>query len=328
MIVRPHPSFFEKTFAIHGSILVAILPKVLFACLTGLVASLVHAQQSMEDTYFTFTPFTALGVAISLFLGFRNNACYERWWEGRKQWGLQVVCTRNLARTCLTFLGSGVDIGGVSVSSKDGTLPPPYGTPDSPRSAHIISSLGVCHSHLLRGQLRGIWLSGHPKQPDPSYPADAVVEALKSAPEESREALARAKNPADAALRLAASQVHKHLAAKNIDTIAASAILKDLNDLSLVQGACERLATGECDDTKYKLREIGQSYKVGFLTQFTVVIVNPYAHDSARPLSLLVARSPDHNILHYPCTLRNGGRNGALHGALQFYCGVYIFRVG
>jgi len=111
-------------------------------------------------------------VAISLFLGFRNNACYERWWEGRKQWGAQVIVTRNLARTCLTFLGDD-------------------------HTALLISSLGVCHSHLLRGQLRATWLTGHPKPSNPSYPTDAVSEALQHAPEEHGDSLKRAKNPAD-----------------------------------------------------------------------------------------------------------------------------------
>ena len=30
------------------------------------------------------TPFTVFGVALSLFLGFRNNAAYDRWWEARR----------------------------------------------------------------------------------------------------------------------------------------------------------------------------------------------------------------------------------------------------
>ena len=32
--------------------------------------------------------------AISLFLGFRNNASYSRWWEARKQWGKQLITVR------------------------------------------------------------------------------------------------------------------------------------------------------------------------------------------------------------------------------------------
>jgi len=38
-----------------------------------------------------------LGFVIGLFLVFRTNTAYERWWEGRKQWGTLVNVTRNLA---------------------------------------------------------------------------------------------------------------------------------------------------------------------------------------------------------------------------------------
>ncbi len=38
-----------------------------------------------------------LGFVISLLLVFRTNTAYDRWWEGRKQWGALVNCSRNLA---------------------------------------------------------------------------------------------------------------------------------------------------------------------------------------------------------------------------------------
>jgi len=38
-----------------------------------------------------------LGFVLSLLLVFRTNTAYERWWEGRKQWGELVNNTRNLA---------------------------------------------------------------------------------------------------------------------------------------------------------------------------------------------------------------------------------------
>jgi len=31
-------------------------------------------------------PFTLVAIALSVFMSFRNNACYARWWEGRKLW--------------------------------------------------------------------------------------------------------------------------------------------------------------------------------------------------------------------------------------------------
>jgi len=44
-----------------------------------------------------------LGTAISLFLGFRTNSAYQRWWEARKVWGAIVNNSRTLARQILTF---------------------------------------------------------------------------------------------------------------------------------------------------------------------------------------------------------------------------------
>ncbi|QSA98024.1 bestrophin family protein [Methylococcus sp. EFPC2] len=38
-----------------------------------------------------------LGFVISLLLVFRTNTAYERWWEGRRQWGALVNASRNLA---------------------------------------------------------------------------------------------------------------------------------------------------------------------------------------------------------------------------------------
>ena len=38
-----------------------------------------------------------LGFAISMLLVFRTNTAYDRWWEGRRQWGTLVNSSRNLA---------------------------------------------------------------------------------------------------------------------------------------------------------------------------------------------------------------------------------------
>lgn len=45
------------------------------------------------DTVF----FSLLGVTLSLFLVFRLNSAYDRWWEGRKLWGKLVNDSRSLA---------------------------------------------------------------------------------------------------------------------------------------------------------------------------------------------------------------------------------------
>ena len=41
--------------------------------------------------------FSFLGIVLSILLVFRTNNSYDRWWEGRKQWGALVNNCRNLA---------------------------------------------------------------------------------------------------------------------------------------------------------------------------------------------------------------------------------------
>jgi len=61
-------------------------------------------------TYYTvpFTapslPLTLFGSALALFLGFRSNSAYQRWWESRGLWGLMINASRSLARQARNFL--------------------------------------------------------------------------------------------------------------------------------------------------------------------------------------------------------------------------------
>lgn len=48
---------------------------------------------------------TVLGAVISLLLVFRTNSAYDRWWEGRKQWGDLTNNSRNLAIKLHAMLG-------------------------------------------------------------------------------------------------------------------------------------------------------------------------------------------------------------------------------
>jgi putative membrane protein len=45
-----------------------------------------------------------LGVVLGLFLVFRTNSAYDRWWEGRKLWGSFVNNTRNICFKLNAFL--------------------------------------------------------------------------------------------------------------------------------------------------------------------------------------------------------------------------------
>ncbi len=43
--------------------------------------------------------YSLLGIALSIVLVYRTNTAYDRWWEGRKQWGALVNTCRDLAAT-------------------------------------------------------------------------------------------------------------------------------------------------------------------------------------------------------------------------------------
>jgi ion channel-forming bestrophin family protein len=45
-----------------------------------------------------------LGIVLGLFLVFRTNSAYDRWWEGRKLWGSMVNSTRNMALKVNAYL--------------------------------------------------------------------------------------------------------------------------------------------------------------------------------------------------------------------------------
>lgn len=57
-------------------------------------------------------PLTLFGSVLALFLGFRSNSAYQRWWEGRGLWGSMINASRNLARQARNYLpdGEAVDL--------------------------------------------------------------------------------------------------------------------------------------------------------------------------------------------------------------------------
>jgi ion channel-forming bestrophin family protein len=65
--------------------------------ITALMMLLLPDHELMDASIFSF-----LGIVLSILLVFRTNNSYDRWWEGRKQWGALVNTCRNLAVTVHT----------------------------------------------------------------------------------------------------------------------------------------------------------------------------------------------------------------------------------
>src|SRR5690606_379260 len=59
------------------------------------VLGIFHLKPS--EFHSTTVVHSLLGIVLGLFLVFRTNSAYDRWWEGRRLWGGLVNSTRNFA---------------------------------------------------------------------------------------------------------------------------------------------------------------------------------------------------------------------------------------
>jgi putative membrane protein len=73
--------------------------------------SLLFVWDVIVTAAYFLIPFTApslplplFGSALALFLGFRSNSAYQRWWEGRMLWGHMINASRSLARMARSYL--------------------------------------------------------------------------------------------------------------------------------------------------------------------------------------------------------------------------------
>jgi putative membrane protein len=103
MIVRPKPSLLDIAIAMHGSIVPKIAWRLALLAAVSVGAVLLMQLHPQPMARFAAMPFTLIGLALSIFMSFRNSACYDRWWEGRKLWGQLIIASRAFARQTATL---------------------------------------------------------------------------------------------------------------------------------------------------------------------------------------------------------------------------------
>ena len=92
----------KTTFSYRNTSLSRMLLRILpLPSLTAIL--MVYAHQWVLDLHLPVIVHTILGTALGLLLVFRNNASYDRFWEGRKKWGGIVNDSRNLARSSYAY---------------------------------------------------------------------------------------------------------------------------------------------------------------------------------------------------------------------------------
>jgi putative membrane protein len=203
MIIRPRPTFLQLFFIMRGSVVPRIAPQLggfaLYAAAVVLAARLLGFDFGSPG----LQPFTLLGVALSIFLGFRNSAAYDRWWEARKLWGQLVFEIRNLARAARALV--------------------PEGTGEARNL--LMESLAFCH--CLRGQLRNV---------DTSKETRAFL-----GPQEAT-AIEAFANRTDAVLRSMGQRIGQLRATGQIDPMGFRILDERLSTLAALQAGCERIA--------------------------------------------------------------------------------------
>jgi ion channel-forming bestrophin family protein len=102
MIVSERKSWLALLFSVKGSSFTHTWPRIAAATLVAIVALELHNSNIVELTM-SSKPFAPLGLALGIFLGFRNNESYNRYWNGRKIWGRLVNVSRTFVRQVSTF---------------------------------------------------------------------------------------------------------------------------------------------------------------------------------------------------------------------------------
>lgn len=109
MIIKNKENWFKMLFVWHGSVLPRLLPRLLLLFILSLVIVYFHGIIFSFKIPLNPAPLTLFGFVLALFLGFRNNVSYDRFWEGRKLWGALLNHCRSLTRQTLTLTDSEIE---------------------------------------------------------------------------------------------------------------------------------------------------------------------------------------------------------------------------
>ena len=104
MIVREKKHIVQMLFTWKGSVLKKIYPTLIAIFGFSWLVYWLHYKFPHIIIPLNIGAFALVGISLAIFLGFCNNAAYDRFWEGRKQWGNLVIQTRSLTYQILHFI--------------------------------------------------------------------------------------------------------------------------------------------------------------------------------------------------------------------------------
>lgn len=253
MIVRDRPHGAQLFFILRGSVLPHIAGELAVCTAVALAVTLTHGFVWQWKVTLTTVPFSLIGLALAIFLGFRNNAAYDRYWEARKLWADVAARSRSFARQLQTLLH--------------------YETParraqtEDPRTRMILRT--IAFGHALRHQLRE---------------TDADADLRRLLPAADADAFAASRRGTDHLLRRIGDDLGGELRARRLDPPVAADMDDLLTGLAVAAAGCERIKTTPMPFPYTLLLHrtawlycfllpFGLVDTVGFMTPFVVAIV-------------------------------------------------------
>lgn len=253
MIVRDRPNGLQLFLMLRGSVLQRIWLTLLLNTLLAIVVTVVHGNLFTLKITVTAVPFTLIGLPLAIFLGFRNNTAYDRYWEARKLWGEITLRARSLSRQCQSLIGPAGE---------------PLGQRDTDVRVRMVHR-AIAFAHALRLQLRD--------QHD-----DAVLQRWVTPAEWER--VRHATQRPDALLLAMGRDLGDCVREGRIDPCLAASVDATLSALTGDAASCERIKNTPVPfsyalllhRTAYMycfLLPFGLVDTIGFMTPFVVAIV-------------------------------------------------------
>ena len=202
-------SWLSLLFWTKGAPIQRIWPRLLIVVIVATLVTYGHEHYGYFEPGLTTTPFALIGLALGIFLGFRNNTSYDRFWEGRKLWGSLVNNSRSVTRQIQTLI--------TTVNTQNDPL-------DSVHKELIGKVIAYVHS--LRHHLRNQPCPGDGKE----FLSDTEIQSLESH-----------INFPIGLLTLLGKRFSEEWRAGRIDPMHLPVLEQSLTTLTNIQGACERI---------------------------------------------------------------------------------------
>ena len=248
MIVRPRHHWFRLLFVWRGSVLPDVIGRMLLVLMVSVISVMCRDSwvEHFPGSALSIPPFTLMGIALAIFLGFRNSVSYDRFWEARKQWGAILVAARALMRQFNALVPNA-----------------------QPEERDFMARRLAAFAYALKHQLRK---------------TDARADLSRYLAEDELARLVAVRFGPEQLLAILAGELANLARAGRVSEMAWQSLDRTLNTLGDASGACERIASTPIPYTYRVLMNrtvmvycsllpIGLSTSIGWLTPLIATFV-------------------------------------------------------